>query len=109
MATTIPDNIAKVTQLHQSGDSYSMTLRLADFAFTTYTCTAILYDAKRQNILEFDVEVTGTGDDTLIISAEPADMLLPLGVYYMQVKIEKTGITKTLLYNKLTIIDKPTW
>ena len=109
MATTIPTNIAQVEQKHQQGDSYSMTLRRTGFSFTAYTCTAVLYDAKKATILELDIAKSGTNDDTLTATATSSQMSIPCGVYYMQWRIESEDVVKTLLYNKITVIDKPTW
>jgi len=109
MATTIPDNVARVEQLVRYGDSYSLTLRRADFSFTAYTCTAILYSAKKAVILTLAVAKSGTGDDTLTITATDAQMQLPLGVYYLRLKIASGAVVNTLLENKITIINLPTW
>ncbi len=91
------------------GDSYSLQFRQENFSFTAYTCTAILTDSKGVTIETLTVTKSGTGDDTLTVSATAAQMSKPAGVYYWTLRIAQGATLTTIASCRLTLKGLPLW
>jgi hypothetical protein len=109
MSVNIPQSWAQIEQAHPVGDSYTISIIQEGFSFTAYTCTAILTDAKGNMLEMLAVAKSGTGDNTLTITATSEQMAKQSGVYYWRLKIAQESEVTTIAICKLTLKALPIW